>query len=298
MNLHSANGFQGNNIVATNKKHAGFSLVELMITLTLGLIISGAIIQVLVSSSVTNKLNQAVSQVQESGRFIMSRLSKELYEVGRYDLVTANIDTSVDIVAEAAYVQNNAVALPGDFINNATLGTVQTGSGGSDKLVVSLLGASDCTGNRHGYPVDTEFHIVNHYFVVGSELKCTGYDGRVLRGLKSQTVSPITVTLLDNVESFQIQFGVSDEIVTSQGQAISYVTADQLANLRASNQLVVSLRWALMLKSYQNEVRQTTAQQFSLLNEAAKTMDTAHYYQVFSKTLALRNMKNFVRSSR
>ena len=137
-----------------------------------------------------------------------------------------------------------------------------------------------------------------HYFVVGSELKCTGYDGRVLRGLKSQTVSPITVTLLDNVESFQIQFGVSDEIMTSQGQAISYVTGDQLANLRASNQLVVSLRWALMLKSYQNEVRQTTAQKFALLNEAAKTMDTAHYYQVFSKTLALRNMKNFVRSSR
>ncbi|WP_071980117.1 PilW family protein [Alteromonas sp. RW2A1] len=298
MNLHSANGFQGNNIVSKNKKHAGFSLVELMITLTLGLIISGAIIQVLVSSSVTNKLNQAVSQVQESGRFIMSRLSKEFYEVGRYDLITANIDTSVDIVAEAAYVQNNAVALAGDFINNATLGTVQTGSGGSDKLVVSLLGASDCTGNRHGYPVDTEFHVVNHYFVVGSELKCTGYDGRVLRGLKSQTVSPITVTLLDNVESFQIQFGVSDEIMTSQGQAISYVTADQLANMRANNQLVVSLRWALMLKSYQNEVRQTTAQKFALLNEAAKTMDTAHYYQVFSKTLALRNMKNFVRSSR
>lgn len=298
MNRYSANAFENKNAVAINKKQAGFSLVELMITLTLGLIISGAIIQVLVSSSVTNKLNQAVSQVQESGRFIMSRLSKEFYEVGRYDLITANIDTSVDIVAEAAYVQNNAVALPGDFINNATLGTVQTGSGGSDKLVVSLLGASDCTGNRHGYPVDTEFHVVNHYFVVGSELKCTGYDGRVLRGLKSQTVSPITVTLLDNVESFQIQFGVSDEILTSQGQAISYVTADQLANLRTSNQLVVSLRWALMLKSYQNEVRQTTAQQFALLNEAAKTMDTAHYYQVFSKTLALRNMKNFVRSSR
>ena len=55
-----------------------------MITLTLGLVISGAIIQVLVSSSVTNKLNQAVAQVQESGRFIMARLSAEFYEVGRF----------------------------------------------------------------------------------------------------------------------------------------------------------------------------------------------------------------------
>ena len=283
---------------AATANQGGFSLVELMITLTLGLIISGAIIQVLVSSSVTNKLNQAVSQVQESGRFIMSRLSSEFYEVGRYDLITANVDASVDIVAESAYIQNNPVAIPGDFINSPTLGSIQTTSGGNDKLVVNLLAANDCTGSKHGYPVDTEFHVVNHYFVVGSELKCTGFDGRVLRGLKSQTVSPVTVTLLDNIESFQIQFGVSDTVTTSQGQAVTYVTPDQIGNLRTLNQQVVSLRWALMLKSYQNEVRQTNAQKFALLNEAAKTMDTAHYYQVFSKTLALRNMKNFVRSSR
>ena len=45
----------------------GFSLVELMITLTLGLVISGAIIQVLVSSSVTNKLNQAVLKYKSRG---------------------------------------------------------------------------------------------------------------------------------------------------------------------------------------------------------------------------------------
>ncbi|WP_394221108.1 PilW family protein [Alteromonas gracilis] len=285
------------NVVSGNSQR-GFSLVELMITLTLGLVISGAIIQVLVSSSVTNKLNQAVAQVQESGRFIMGRLSAEFYEVGRYDQITANLDTSVDTVAEAAYVQNHPVAVPGDFVNNATLGSIQTTGGSSDKLVVSLLGTEDCTGNQHGYAPGSEFHIVNHYFTSGNTLKCTGYDGRVLRGLKIQAVSPETVTLLDNVESFQVQFGVSDSIASSQGQAVSYVTANEIEALRALNQQVVSLRWAIMLKSYQNEVRQTQVQKYALLNEASKTMDSAHYYQVFSKTLALRNMKNFVRSSK
>lgn len=227
----------------------------------------------------------------------MGRLSAEFYEVGRYDQVTANVDASVDIVAEAAYVQNHPIVVPGDFTTNTALGSIQATSGGSDKLVVSLLGEEDCTGSQHGYAQGSEFHVVNHYFVSGNTLKCTGYDGRVLRGLKTQTVSPVTVTLLDNVESFQVQFGVSGDITSSQGQAVTYVTADELEDLRALNQQVVSLRWALMLKSYQNEVRQTQAQKYALLNEAAKTMDTAHYYQVFSKTLALRNMKNFVRSS-
>ena len=284
--------------IASSKAQQGFSLVELMITLTLGLIISGAIIQVLVSSSVTNQLNQAVAQVQESGRFITARLSAEFYEIGRYDQITANVDTSVDTVAEAAYVENHPIAVPGDFVNNAALGSIQSSGGNSDKLVVSLLATEDCTGNRHGYAPGSEFHVVNHYFTSGSTLKCTGYDGRVLRGLKIQAVSPESVTLLDNVENFQIQFGVSDSIASSQGQAITYVTANEIEALRALNQQVVSLRWAIMLKSYQDEVRQTQVQKYALLNEASKTMDSAHYYQVFSKTLALRNMKNFVRSSK
>ncbi len=279
------------------RAQSGFSLVELMITLTLGLVIAGAVIQVLVSSSVTNTLNQAVAQVQESGRFIMSRLSAEFYEVGRYDLVMATIDDSVDIVAEAAYVQNRPIVLPGDFASNASLGSEQTSNGGSDKLVVSLLGTADCPGHHHGYAPNDEFHVVNYYFVSGSTLKCTGYDGRVLRGMKAQVSSPATVVLLDNIESFQVQFGVADDITSSQGQAVRYVTADALSALRDANQQVVSLRWAVLLKSYQNEVQQTQAQQFAMLNETAKTLDTSHYYQVFSKTLALRNMKNFVRSS-
>ncbi len=286
-----------NTAVKIVSRQRGFTLVELMITLTLGLIISGAIIQVLVSSSVTNKLNQAVAQVQESGRFIMSRLTAEFYEVGRYDLITANIDDSVDVVAEAAYVQNRPIVVVGDFTSSPTLGSVQGVNGGNDQLAVSLLSSADCTGNRHGYGAGKEFHVVNYYFVSGTVLKCTGYDGRVLRGLKTQTHSPQTVTLLDNVAGFQVQYGVSDIMTTSLGQAISYVTADQVDGLRARNQQVVSLRWALMLQSYQNEVQQSQAQQFALLNESAKTMSTAHYYQVFSKTVALRNMKNFVRST-
>lgn len=278
------------------KPVSGFSLVELMISLTLGLVISGAIIQVLVSSSVTNKFNQAVSQVQESGRFITSRLTSELIEVGRYDLIAAAIDTSVDIVSESAFVQNNPIVIPGDFIANTNLGSTQDDNGGNDKLVVSLLATQDCTGNTHGYAAGAEFHVVNHYFVSGTEFTCTGYDGRVLRGLKNQVVTPISVILLDNVSSFQLQYGVSDGADTSQGQAVTYVTADQLDALD-QNQQVVALRWALLLKSYQNQVQQTNAPVFALLNESAVTLDKANYYQVYTKTLALRNMKNFVRSS-
>lgn len=279
-------------------RQGGFSLVELMISLLLGTIITGAVIQVLVSSRVTNSLNQAVSQVQESGRFIMLRLSRELLEVGRYDTVSASIDNSVDTVAEAAYVENHPVVLVGDMVNDVTLGSSQAGAGGNDSLVVSMLDSQDCTGNDHGYAAQEEFHVVNRYFVSNNQLKCTGYDGRVLRGLKVSVIAPSTVTLLDNVVSFQVQYGVSDQADNSTGQAITYVTADVLDALRANTQQVVALRWGVLLRSYENQVVQTNSPRFAVLNEDAVTLDNTHYYQVFTKTLALRNMKNFVRSSR
>ena len=54
----------------------GFSLVELMISLALGLVITGAVLQIMVSNQVTNSFNTAVAQVQDSGRFIMLRLQR------------------------------------------------------------------------------------------------------------------------------------------------------------------------------------------------------------------------------
>ncbi len=276
---------------------SGFSLIELMISLVLGLIITGAVIQTLVGSKVTNSLNTAIAQVQESGRYIMLRLSRELIEAGRYDLVSAQIDNSVDKQVEAAFVENRPIALAGDFVSNGTLGAVQGASGANDELVINMLASQDCTGNRHGYAVGNEFHVVNHYFVSGGALKCTGYDGRTLRGLKVATSASVPAILMDNVESFQVQYGVTDVADTSKGQAVTYVTAGDLDALRTANQQVVAIRVALLIKSEQNQVVQSVAPTFAVLNESAVTLDKNHYYQVFTQTLGLRNMKNFVRSA-
>ncbi|QJR82077.1 prepilin-type N-terminal cleavage/methylation domain-containing protein [Alteromonas pelagimontana] len=278
-------------------RQQGFSLVELMISLVLGLIISGAIIQTMVSSRVTNSLNQAVAQVQESGRFIVLRLTRELLEVGRYDQVKANVDSSVDMVVEAAFVQNRPVAVPGDFPANRTLGSAQGASGANDTLVVNLLAKADCAGNSYGYATGSEFHVANRYSVVSGKLQCTGFDGRVLRGLKTGAAVNQAVTLMDNVVSFQVQYGVTAQANTSEGQAVRYVTADELAGLRTQNQQVVAIRFGVLLQSDSANVNQTTTQQYALLNENPVTTDKQHYFQVFTQTLGLRNMKNFVRSA-
>lgn len=277
-------------------KQRGFTLVELMIALVLGLVISGAVIQTMVSSRVTNSLNQVVAQVQESGRFVMKRLNRDLMEAGRYDDVVAQVDSTYDSLVEAAFIQNKPIGLAGDYIGNATLGATQGSGGGNDELVINFLGSEDCTGNRFGYAADTEFHVVNKYYVSDGQLFCTGYDGRVLRGLRSAVVSSRSVVLMDNVESFQVQYGVTDDISTSEGQPVRYVTASALANLRNNDQQVVALRIGVLIKSDDALVSNLAVRNIAVLNESQVTTDSSHYFQVFTQTLALRNMKNFVRS--
>ncbi len=274
----------------------GFSLVELMISLALGLVITGAVIQIMVSNQVTNSFNTAVAQVQESGRFIMLRLQRDLLETGRYDLVTAQIDNSVDPIVEAAFVQNQPIGIAGAYAMNATLGSVQAALGGNDQIVVNFLGEEDCNGNNHGYAVGDQFHVVNHYYVNNDSLMCIGYDGRALRGLRIDPSPSSGQILIDNVDSFQVQYGVTDPVGGTEAQPVRYITASELGNIYGTNRQVVALRIGLLLYSDNGSVNQLNAPRFAVLNEAPVTKDTQHYYQVFSHTMTLRNMKHFVRS--
>lgn len=277
-------------------KQAGFSLIELMISLTLGLILSAAVIQVMISNNSTERLNRAIASAQENGRFIVSRLRKDLLMTGRYDALRPELNRDVDIVVEAAFVQNNAIPLAGDFADALAKGAAEGVDGDSDTLMVMMQGTEDCRGANHGY-VDEEFLVVNEYFLVGSELKCKGYDGRVLRGLKAQVDSDTAYTLLDDVVSFQVQYGVTDNFASQDNTArpVKFIEADSLVAEKAAGALVVAIRIALLVKA-DSEIKISPIPSFKMLNEAAFQPAEDKLYKQFETTITLRNSKNFARS--
>jgi len=63
-----------------NTKHnvRGFSLVELLIAMTLGLIIMGGMIAVFSSNKSSSELNTAMANIQENARFAVGALSKDI----------------------------------------------------------------------------------------------------------------------------------------------------------------------------------------------------------------------------
>ncbi|GAC18460.1 PilW family protein [Paraglaciecola arctica] len=279
-----------------NNKQSGFSLIELMISLTLGLIVSAAVVQVMISNNSTERLNRSIASAQENGRFIIARLRNDLIMTGRYDMLRPELNKDVDIVVEAAFVQNNPIPVVGDFSNGLAKGAIEGVGTASDTLMVVLQGTNDCRGATHGY-VNEEFMVVNEYFLDGTSLKCRGFDGRVLRGQKAEVDGDTAYTLLDDVVSFQVQYGITDNIASQDNSArpVKFIDADTLDAEKAAGALVVAIRIALLLKA-DSDVLISPVPQFKLLNEDPIQPSEKRLYKQFETTITLRNSKNFARS--
>lgn len=69
-------------VSAFKRYQKGLSLIELMIALVLGLLISSAVIQVFIRTSASYQLQDELSYIQENGRYALSEITKDLRMVG------------------------------------------------------------------------------------------------------------------------------------------------------------------------------------------------------------------------
>jgi type IV pilus assembly protein PilW len=105
----------------------GFSLVELMVALTIGLIILAAVSTLFVSSKQTYSTQDSLSRLQESARFAMHFIIKDLRLTGYYGCVS-------DIAPDSVYSTLNGsdfaynLQIPLEGVNNIT-GTEASPSG-------------------------------------------------------------------------------------------------------------------------------------------------------------------------
>lgn len=62
--------------------HSGFTLIELMIALAVGLIVLGALVTVLFQTNQANRANTGAARIQENGRFALDLISRDLRLAG------------------------------------------------------------------------------------------------------------------------------------------------------------------------------------------------------------------------
>jgi type IV pilus assembly protein PilW len=87
------------------RDNGGFTLVELMVAVTIGLIILAAVSQIFATSHMSYRLEENLARVQENGRFAMEFLSHDLRMAGFAGCV--NVNQALN--ATAGYTANNGL---------------------------------------------------------------------------------------------------------------------------------------------------------------------------------------------
>ncbi len=113
--------------VTSAKRQRGLSFIELMIAVTIGLILAAGIMQIFISNKQTYRIQEGVSRMQESGRFAIDLLSRDLRMAGYYGCWS---DT-----ATLVNTLNDSATTPYNF-NVALEGSDNTGINGSDTIIL------------------------------------------------------------------------------------------------------------------------------------------------------------------
>tara|TARA_R110000822_G_scaffold41092_24_gene111583 strand:+ start:4369 stop:5169 length:801 start_codon:yes stop_codon:yes gene_type:complete len=255
----------------------GLTLVELMIALLLGLILSLAAIQLLLTNQRTFALQDAVTGVNEDGQTVLRYIAADVRNAGR--------GSQIESFTQAVVLSLSAEDADGESV---AFEAADGGNGGNDTLVVSYLGTAACQGaDLTGGGANPEGEImVNRYFVADGSLWCSSLRQVGLGSSNYEILNPRQVELISGVESFQVLYGVDDDLDNAIG-VTKFVTA---ADLAASDS-VVAIRIALLLRSNNTSLPVPSGSQtFTVLDQEVESPDDRAIRRVFTTTAQVRNV--------
>lgn len=105
----------------------GFSIVELMVAITIGLILSAGVIQIFSNSKNTYRIEEQLSRVQESGRMALNFITNDVRMAGFWGCQPSPSNIQNDLAAGAGYIDFTA----------ATISGTEGGAGAPDTLTLS-----------------------------------------------------------------------------------------------------------------------------------------------------------------
>ena len=172
----------------------GFSLVELMISLALGSVVTAGVVQLFVANSETHSLLQGQSRMQESARFALDFIGRDVRKAGYRGCFSSNdqLNTTLVDMASVPYEYNLTNGMTGyeaTDVDEWTPGIFAelpyTTSGGTDTNVFSL--AADDYGEGNGINLDE--------IISGTDIVTF----RNLSPIESRIAAPLNTSAVDPV---------------------------------------------------------------------------------------------------
>ena len=118
----------------------GLSLIEIMIALLIGAFLIGGVLQIFIGSKQTYRMQEALSRLQENGRFAMDFLAKDIRMAGYRECLTYIVPTPITgtndtglNTSDTVIIQMSTGACGANVLSTITY-SVQTGASGQPAL--------------------------------------------------------------------------------------------------------------------------------------------------------------------
>jgi type IV pilus assembly protein PilW len=263
------------------------SLVELMVAMGIGLVISAVVAQLFLNSKTAFSTNDSISRLQENARYSTTLLTRSLRSAGF---------KSTPNVATTAVFPPAAPALAG----------TDGGGTASDSFTVRFQGSGDGAGNADGTVQDcigTRFDLnqtaVNTFYIANDPQNSnepTLYCNFATAALAATPLTPCnaaglvpgttcnSMPLVPGVENMQILFGEDTDIPADQS-ANRIVTAGNVASMDS----VVSVRISLLLRTAAGINVVVDTKTYSMSGTIVGPYNDTRMRRVFTTVINLRN---------
>jgi len=236
---------------AFHNREQGLSLVELMVALSIGLLLTVSVSTILSGSLQIFRLQGESARIQESSRFLMDTLGRQITQAGYAAISTDYSDSKLSFTGTPISGEHGVVA-------------TRTGErkNGSDYLAVSFDANVDCQGNAAASGT-----VRNEFFLnANEELVCASGGGAA-------------EVLADGVETFQVLYGVD---------ADGDYSVERYAAQPGDWNQVRTVRVCTVVRAFSRGTS-PAAQQYQDCSGATQTAPDTRLRRVLAATFQLRN---------
>lgn len=251
----------------------GISVIELMVSMVLGLLIMATVLTVFLSSKQSYRLDSQMSSEDADGQFVMGYLSNLIRLSGYRSTPTSASSGSYPTLSSVF-----TSSLP------HISGTNGGGFHGSDSITIRFQGSGNGTGTPDGMIRDCLGNSVDASNIATNTISVNNSGELQCRAVNQTTGTDTTQTLIGNVESLQFRYG---EDLNQDGVAERYVPANYAG---LSMNRVVSVRFSILLMTTDEVKAMTDTNNYNLLGDNYNPADDKRVRRQFEGSVYIRNI--------
>lgn len=290
-------------MISSYRSTSGFTLIELMISLVLGLLISAAVIQVYLTNTKTASTQKSGSELQEASVFGLQQLESHLRLANLGNSVTSITDTTAGggIVISPENIGLASSDTSKNFYFTRTGGDSNITGINSDQLTIQFKNTTgvkipDC----ESADIDPKATVIERYFIRSSSTTGQGLllacdAGRVtdtgITGLSANYQSGGSEVIL-GVDQFKILLGIQTDAPSDAG-LMRYLTASEYLALSGTKPPITAVKIGLIVRGSSPVIGSDVATSFKLLGatQPLKSGQPKLVRTTYESTTLLRNAR-------